>query len=278
MASHLDGLESRFEESIAAIMGQMHQALKPLTHRSSVSRVSPSARALFIVGQPIDVTRSPMDFPQALTRLKDRRAACKDADAVLLPLDVPPNGLEALVSGLVQASNCEGLIVTRPHKESILKFCTHLTAAARAVGCCNVVRFHKGSMIGTNMDGDGFVGGLIQQRGNNAVRNQRCLLVGAGGAARAVAHALVQNGARSVCVVNRTKARAQALAARIPSVKALDALPSSLTDVDVLIQCTSLGHNASDPDPIPRDLLRPPLVCCEVVHTCLLYTSPSPRD
>ena len=267
MASHLDGLEARFEQSIADIMGQMHQALKPLTHRSSVSRVSPSARALFIVGQPIDVTRSPMDFPQALTRLKDRKAACKDADSVLLPLDVPPNGLEALVSGLAQASNCDGLIVTRPHKEAILKHCTHLTAAARAVGCCNVVRFHKGSLIGTNMDGDGFVGGLIQQRGNNAVRNQRCLLVGAGGAARAVAHALVQNGARSVCVVNRTKARAQALAARIPGVRALDALPSSLSDVDVLIQCTSLGHNTTDPDPVPRDLLRPPLVCCEVVHT-----------
>ena len=171
MASHLDGLEARFEQSIAAIMGQMHQALKPLTHRSSVSRVSPSARALFIVGQPIDVTRSPMDFPQALTRLKDRKAACKDADSVLLPLDVPPTGLEALVAGLVQTTNCDGLIVTRPHKEAILKFCTHLTAAARAVGCCNVVRFHKGAMIGTNMDGDGFVGGLIQQRGANAVSN-----------------------------------------------------------------------------------------------------------
>ena len=44
-------------------------------------------------------------------------------------------------------------------------------------------------------------------------------------------------------------------------------MPSSLNDVDVLVQCTSLGHEASDPDPIPRDLLRPPLVCCEVVHT-----------
>jgi shikimate dehydrogenase len=204
---------------------------------------------------------------QALVRLKDRKASCKDADSVLLPLDVPPKGLDALVNGLAQTTNCDGLIVTRPHKESILKSCTHLTAAARAVGCCNVVRFHKGSLIGTNMDGDGFVGGLIQQRGANAVRNQRCLLVGAGGAARAVAHGLVQNGARSVSVVNRTKARAQALAARIPGVRALDALPASLNDVDLLIQCTSLGHEASDPDPVPRDLLRPPLVCCEVVHT-----------
>ena len=114
---------------------------------------------MFIVGQPIDVTRSPMDFPQALTRLKDRKASCKDADSVLLPLDVPPKGLDALVNGLAQASNCDGLIVTRPHKESILKHCTHLTAAARAVGCCNVVRFHKGAMIGTNMDGDGFAKG-----------------------------------------------------------------------------------------------------------------------
>ena len=117
-------------------------------------------------------------------RLKDRKASCKDADSVLLPLDVPPQGLDALVNGLAQTTNCDGLIVTRPHKESILRSCTHLTAAARAVGCCNVVRFHKGAMIGTNMDGDGFVGGLIQQRGANAVRNQRCLLVGAGGAAR----------------------------------------------------------------------------------------------
>lgn len=267
MASLLDGAEDRWASAMADIMTQCNAALKPLTHRSSVNRVSPAARALFIVGQPIDVTRSPLDFPAALGRLRGRSSACKDADAVLVPLDVPPSGLDALVAGLAQTTNCDGLIVTRPHKEAILRSCTHLTAAARAVGCCNVVRFHKGSLIGTNMDGAGFVGGLVRERGANAVRGRRCLLVGAGGAARAIAHTLVAEGARSVSVTNRTRERAQALAKAVPGVLALDALPASLKDVDVLIQCTSLGHAPGDPDPVPCDLLKPPLVCCEVVHT-----------
>ena len=220
-----------------------------------------------------------MDFPQApssglpaidatpaLTRLKDRKASCKDADSVLLPLDVHPKGLDALVNGLAQTTNCDGLIVTRPHKESILRSCTHLTAAARAVGCCNVVRFHKGAMIGTNMDGDGFVGGLIQQRGANAVRNQGVCWSGRA-APRAVAHALVQNGARSVCVVNRTKARAQALAARIPGrpgARRTTVFAERRGSADTV---HVPRHNSTDPTPCPRDLLRPPLVCCEVVHT-----------
>ena len=88
----------------------------------------------------------------ALMRLKDRRAACKDADAVLLPLDVPPQGLGRSFMASARV-NCDGLIVTRPHKSQSPKHCTYLTAAARAVGCCNVVRFHKGSAMGYEHSG-----------------------------------------------------------------------------------------------------------------------------
>ena len=91
-------------------------------------------------------------------------------------------------------------------------------------------------IVGHNLDGDGFVGGLLREKGANAVRNKRCLLVGAGGAARAIAHGLLTAGAADVAVVNRTRVRAVALCNAVNGARALDAMPSKLSDVDVLVQ------------------------------------------
>ena len=144
-----------------------------------------------------------------------------------------------------------------------------MTAAARAVGCANVVRVvDENTVVATNMDGDGFVDGLEREKGDGAVAGKRCLLVGAGGAARAIAHALLRRGAKRVAVCNRTRQRAERLAEAVPGVDVLDALPDNLAEAfDVLVQCTSLGHAAGDADPVPHDRLAPPLLCCEVIHT-----------
>ena len=119
------------------------------------------------------------------------------------------------------------------------------------------------------MDGFGFLAGLLGEHGPDAIKGKRCLLLGAGGAARAIALALLEEGASAVAVVNRTRARAEALAAAVPGVRVLDALPEAplSRDFDVAVQCTNQGHEAADADPCPLEVLRPPLLCAEVIHT-----------
>ena len=249
----------------ARALGKFHGGIEAdeamATTSTVLTRVNPRARVLAIVGDPVGVTRSPIDFPAALAKVPASR------DAVLVPLDVADGALGAVARGLLGARNFDGFIVTKPHKAAVVEHCTHLTSAARALGCANVVRVVDGAtVVGTNLDGVGFVAGLVAEHGSDAVRGKRCVLVGAGGAARAIAHELLGAGAARVAVRNRTRRRAEALAAAVPGVEVLDALESA-ADFDILVQCTSLGHGAGDPDPVPHDLLVPPLLCCEVIHT-----------
>ena len=94
-----DTREDFWNTSMAGIMDGFQKAMSAVSTRSVLSRVSPKCRALFIVGDPVGVTRSPLDFPTAFKRFCKSRAAYADADAVLLPLEVDAEFLDALVTG-----------------------------------------------------------------------------------------------------------------------------------------------------------------------------------
>jgi len=123
--------------------------------------------------------------------------------------------------------------------------------------------------------GVGFADGLAAA--GHEVQGSRFLLIGAGGAARAIASTLQLRGAASIDVINRTAPRAQALVDALRSTagdgaaayRALAALPAGPLHAhyDMVVQCTSLGHNAHDAWPIDPERLVPPLLCAEVIHT-----------
>lgn len=185
-------------------------------------------------------------------------------------MDVVPERLAAAVAGLA-ALGFRGFHVTVPHKVAVVEHMDRLTEAAALIGAVNCVIAEGGGWLGENTDGKGFLESLaavVDPRG------LRVCLLGAGGAARAIAVELALAGARSIEIVNRDEARARSLADRITDRTAARCTVRSWSvpieigaAVDVVVNATSLGLN--DPDAGPElDLSRAagPLVADVVVH------------
>ncbi|GJE02942.1 shikimate dehydrogenase family protein [Methylobacterium isbiliense] len=177
-------------------------------------------------------------------------------DGVLVPFHVAPDGLAAAVEGLRRMHNFGGFIATVPHKTAMLDLCDEVSPDARGVGAVNCVRRDPdGRMIGTMLDGLGFVAALRASGEDPA--GKRVCLAGAGGAASAIAFALAGAGIAHLTVVNRTPARTDGLLARLavayPGLS-LATDPGGGTH-DILVNGTSLGMRADDPLPLDPALL-----------------------
>ncbi|MCY1366874.1 Shikimate dehydrogenase (NADP(+)) [compost metagenome] len=164
--------------------------------------------------------------------------------------------------------NLAGLVVTIPYKEAVLPHCTELTDAARRIGAVNVLRLdpRTGALLGSNLDGEGFARGLLAQ--GHAIRGQHVYLAGAGGAAKAIAHALASHGAASIGIYNRTESRAQQLVqelrAQHPSLLAEVAGPAP-EHCTLAVNSTSLGLQPGDGLPFELDKLPIGTLVAEVV-------------
>lgn len=197
-----------------------------------------------VIGWPVRHSRSP-DIHNAAYR-------ATGLDWVYVALPVPPGGVPDALAG-VRALGIEGLSVTMPHKAAVAAAVDACTADAVALGAVNSVRREGDRLVGDNTDGGGFVDSLLEADVDPSGR--RCVVLGAGGAARAVVRALAVAGAEAVVVVNRDEGRARtaaALAGDAGSVGDHDALAGA----DLLVQATPVGMGddptlAVDPAPLP---------------------------
>ena len=221
--------------------------------------ISGRTSLLAIVGDPIAQARAPGLVNAAL--------AARGEDVVMVPVHVGRGELAGVIEGFRTIRNFRGTIVTMPHKEAIVPLLDTVTDEARLVGACNVVRREgDGRLVGTMLDGEGFVAAL--RRAGHDVRGKRVFLAGAGGAAAAIAFAMGKYGAAALTIHNRTRARAEALAARI--VAAWGTLATSVGDDrpaahDLVINATSIGMQAGDALPFDVTGLTPGTVVAEVV-------------
>ena len=185
--------------------------------------VSGSATRLGVLGWPVAHSRSPVMQNAALAAL-----GLTGWRYQLLP--VPPELFAATVPAL-GASGLRGANVTIPHKEAALALATSATERARAIGAANTLTFDGGAIHADNTDAPGFLAALPAppQPGETA------LVLGAGGSARAVVHALLDAGVE-VSVWNRTPARARALTADLGGRAVASARPA-----DLLVNCTAVG-------------------------------------
>lgn len=178
-------------------------------------------------------------------------------DACYLAFGVPEQDVLAVVRGF-QAAGVVGLNVTVPHKEQALALADQATARAQAVGAANVLAFRKDGILADNTDGDGFLRALAAAGVNLA--GKTVLMLGAGGAARAVAAACAAGGASRLVVANRSPARGEALLAQVPLgatagiLTPLASVEEWLPHAQVIIQATSLGLKDDDPLPLPPEL------------------------
>lgn len=217
-------------------------------------------RLIGVVGDPIDRARS----PEALNELCGNLGI----DVTTIPVGMAPEGLASLVKAAASWRNLAGFLITMPYKLEISWLVDELTPSARATGAVNVVkRESDGKLIGDQMDGAGFVSGL--QSHQVQIAHREVCMIGAGGVGRAIAFAMLEAGAASVTILNRSKDRAAALrndlAEKYGLERALLGDPSSITTADIVINATSMGSDLNPGIPLDIELLRPDAVVADVV-------------
>lgn len=195
-------------------------------------------KQLFVIGDPVAHSLSPL-LHQAML---DQTGAAYRYDV----RTVRPEELPAFVRW-AKDGGCAGFNVTMPHKEAILPLLDEVDTTAASCGAVNTVCIREGRAIGHNTDGTGFLDSLAGQ--GFYPQGRTVLLLGAGGAAKAVGHALAAAGAGRIIVCARRLERAAALAAQLPVcgegiVLAQDAIQQAAA-CDLLVNATPLGMAGS---------------------------------
>lgn len=193
---------------------------------------------------------------------------------VYLPLAVAPQDLPAAVSAIT-AFNMAGVNVTVPHKEAVLPLLDELTTAAKTIGAVNVIVNQAGKLTGHNTDGAGFIKALHREVAFNAV-GKGVVILGAGGAAKAVAVQLALSGMKSLTIINRTIAKAEDIANRVKGVGGVaqaltwdeSVLKQVITEADLVVQATNIGmHPDTDQClPVNTSHFRQGQVVCDLVY------------
>ncbi len=200
--------------------------------------VEGTTRVVGILGDPVDHSLSP--------RMHNAAYAALGLDYVYVPLRATPS----TIRGAVRAMRTLGIVgfnVTVPYKQDVVKLVDRLTATAAAIGAVNTIYRDADTIVGDNTDAPGFLAALKSHAVK--VRGARVLVIGAGGSARAVLHALRSGGAVDVVLANRTRARAVRLAREFGvTATALTALAEDglLGTRTLVVNCTPVGlHGGS---------------------------------
>ncbi len=162
---------------------------------------------------------------------------------------VSPENFEGFVRGLAR-HGFAGANVTLPHKERAFELCDVKLASAKRLKAVNTLWIERGQLYGDNTDCAGFLGAMDQEAPGWDQGHGTAVVLGAGGAARAIVHALQLRGMRRIIIVNRTRERAEKLVADFGSpLEALDFgdLPGAMGSASLLVNTTSLGMQGQPP-------------------------------
>jgi shikimate dehydrogenase len=211
----------------------------------------------FVIGDPIRHSLSPTIYNAAFAAL--------DLDWVFLAAQVPAGHGAGAVTGAMRTLGARGMSVTMPHKAEVVPALDALTPVAERLGAVNSIAWEGTTLVGDNTDGDGLLRALRHDEGFEP-DGRRCLVVGAGGAARAVVVALADGGAAEVVVANRTRERAERAVALAPGVARVGSADAA-DGVDVIVNATPMGMGDDAQLPVdPARIGRGQLVVDLVYH------------
>ncbi|HVX21171.1 MAG TPA: shikimate dehydrogenase [Acidimicrobiales bacterium] len=221
--------------------------------------LSAATRVVGVMGDPVAHSLSPL--------LHNVAFAALGLDWVSVGFPVPGGQAAGAVGG-VRALGLAGLSVTMPHKAAVAGLVDRLTPVAEALGAVNCIVRDGDRLVGDSTDGDGFLASVRRGAGFDP-DGRRCLVVGAGGAARAVVLALAGAGAAEVVVVNRTADRA-AVAAAVAGDRGRVGTAADAGDADLVVDATPAGMGgtgsaAADPL-VPPDRLGAGQVVADLVY------------
>lgn len=219
--------------------------------------ITASTRVAGVIGDPVRHSLSPAIHNAAFSEL--------GLDWVYLAFPVPGgSGLDAVAA--MRTLGIAGLSVTMPHKSDVIPGLDELSPTALALGAVNTVYRRGPLLVGDNTDGAGFIDSLRLDEGFDPA-GTRCVVIGAGGAARAVILALGQAGAAEVAVINRTAARG-IKAAKLAGGRGRPGTPDDLLRADVVVNATPLGMAGPYAAAVPVDIdfLRSDQIVVDLVY------------
>jgi shikimate dehydrogenase len=217
-----------------------------------------------VIGHPVAHSRSPALHGYWLKRY--------GLQGHYIPIDIAPLDLAELVRTLPRLGFV-GLNVTIPHKEAMIQISDIVTDRAALIGAANTLIFRKdGKIHADNTDGSGFVANLRQNAPHWVPGSGPAVVLGAGGAARAVVAALIEIGVPEIRLANRTRARADALrsdfGAKVHVHEWVQAA-NLLDDAATVVNTTSLGMTGKPDLRVPLDRLNPQALVTDLVYTPL---------
>jgi 3-dehydroquinate dehydratase/shikimate dehydrogenase len=216
-----------------------------------------------VLGDPVGHSLSPLIHNKALQHLK--------LPGVYLPFRVPRGELEEFHQAF-RTLPVQGFSVTIPHKEAALHLADHQEETAQRIGAANTLVRSGDGWIAYNTDSEAALESIkanlqpLPDGSPGQLNDMTVLILGAGGVARAIAHALQRTGALTT-ITNRTQERAQRLAEEV-GCRFVDWTSRHSVLADLLINCTSVGmHPNVDETPLHNSFLRPGLMVFETIYT-----------
>jgi shikimate dehydrogenase len=224
--------------------------------------ISGHTKVIAIFGDPIEHTLSPAMHNAAF--------AAMGLDYVYVPFHVGPDNLKAAVEG-IRALGIAGANITVPHKERVIGYLDAVEDEAKRLGAVNTIVNRDGRLTGYNTDGRGFIMSLREDAGFDP-KMKRVYLCGSGGAARGIAFALAQAGARRVYLFDIDEPKRDRLVMDINSAFSREVARPAALDSDfirgaaLVVNATPLGMRESDPMPMPEGSFRPGQVVYDVIY------------
>jgi len=213
-----------------------------------------------VVGDPIDHSLSPTIHNAAFREL--------GLDCTYIAYRIPKgelaDGIEAL-----KKIKISGFNVTIPHKIEMVKFLDRVSEDCSVIGATNTVSNDNGKLIGYNTDMDGFLAPFKKRNLN--LKNSNILLIGAGGAARAITAGFAKEKAKKVTIANRTLQNANVLAQFAHKIgidanaMTLDQVGESASEYDIIVNATSIGLN-NEPSPISTKTINESSIVYDIVY------------
>ncbi|BDU49564.1 shikimate dehydrogenase [Haliovirga abyssi] len=209
-------------------------------------RIDSKTKLISLLGYPVGHSKSPLMHNAELETL--------GVNAIYTAMEIEPQKLGAVVNGLKSINNFIGANVTIPHKENVMKYVDGLTEEAKSIGAVNTLYFEDDKLIGDNTDGRGFILSLMNDSGFDP-KEKEVLVLGAGGAAKAIITKLIQESVKVVNIYELNIEKSREVKKQIENINSStkinlilkDELENCAKKSDLIINCTPVGLKENDP-------------------------------
>ena len=222
-----------------------------------------------VIGTPISHSLSPLIHNYYLNQLHISGSYDK--------YEIPVENFAKNLETLLKTYNLAGFNVTLPHKERIMPLCQHLSKTAKIIGAVNTVKIlDNNHLYGHNSDAEGFIKNFFRHLPNYNFTDKNCLIIGAGGASRAILYGLIQQRAKNLTIANRNTDKIAKIFADFAELKLsqqlnfqhldLTMINQNIHDYDLIINTTSLGMVNQPPLDLKITPSKKNIVICDIVY------------